>query len=141
MNETWQYPGLALLPAGKILAVTGHPFGGKDLASAEIYDPSKDEWMPTGSLRFARGDVGPGGLIMLSNGKVLISGGGYQHGSVGPSKHAELFDPATGSWSEGPPLQRARNGHRAITLADSRILIAGGFSGMMYLSSCEIYVP
>ena len=47
-NETREYPGLAIMPDGNVLAVTGHPLAGKSLASAEIYDVRKNVWTPTG---------------------------------------------------------------------------------------------
>jgi hypothetical protein len=38
---------------------------------------------------------------------------------------AELFDPATGTWSPTGPMQFARTGAEAVTLADGRILVVG----------------
>ena len=38
---------------------------------------------------------------------------------------AELFDPATGSWSSTGPMKYARFGARAVTLADGRVLVVG----------------
>src|SRR3989337_1439674 len=76
---TREYPGLAVMPDGKVLAVTGHPLAGKSLASAELYDPHLNVWTPTGSLNVARNGVDPGGLMALPNGKFLIAGGGTEN--------------------------------------------------------------
>lgn len=38
---------------------------------------------------------------------------------------AELFDPATGKWSETGPLKYARYGAQAVTLTDGRVLVVG----------------
>lgn len=38
---------------------------------------------------------------------------------------AELYDPATGSWSATGPLRYARVGAAAVTLADGRVLVVG----------------
>ncbi len=42
---------------------------------------------------------------------------------------AELFDPATGSWSLTGSLNFARYGAAAVTLADGRVLVVGGGGG------------
>ncbi|MDQ2965793.1 MAG: hypothetical protein M3R57_08100 [Chloroflexota bacterium] len=42
---------------------------------------------------------------------------------------AELFDPATGKWSDTGPLRYARFGAAAVTLADGRILVVGSAPG------------
>ena len=46
---------------------------------------------------------------LLWNGKVLVAGGAGPKNCDGPSiRTAELFDPATGTWSETGSLNRAR---------------------------------
>lgn len=123
MAESRQYPGLAKLADGNILAVTGHPLGGKSLSSAEIYDPSKDTWTPTGSLNLARNGVEPDGLFLLPNGKILIAGGGTAARSV---HEAELYDPNTGTWTETGFMAHSRCVHTSTQLTDGRVLVTGG---------------
>lgn len=123
MNESRQYPGLARLANGRILAVTGHPLGGNSIASAEIYDPAEDTWTLTGSLNVPRNGVEPGGLTMLPNGKILITGGGTAARSV---HEAELYDPASGTWSETGFMAHSRCVHTSTQLEDGRVLVAGG---------------
>jgi len=140
MNVTRQYPGLARLPDGRVLAVTGHPLGGQSIASAEIYDPKKDTWTPTGPLNLPRNGVEPGGLIVLMNGKVLIAGGGT---SARSANEAELYDPATGRWSGTGPLNEARSNHSTTLLKDGRVLVAGGIDWATDSprSTAEIFDP
>lgn len=73
---------------------------------------------------------------LLADGTVLVVGGG--DGS------AELFDPATETFSPtGSPITR-RSGHAAVLLSDGKVLIAGGYSqGPMplMLDSAELYDP
>ncbi len=61
---------------------------------------------------------------------------------------AELFDPATGSWSSTGPMKYARFGAAAVTLADGRVLVVGcgpSESGVTVadgaVDSAEIYDP
>ena len=72
---------------------------------------------------------------LLRDGRVLIVGGlGAGAGS------AELFDPATRTFSRtGSPLV-PRASHTATLLADGRVLVAGGYNGS-FLASTEIYDP
>jgi hypothetical protein len=122
-NVTREYPGLALMPDGKVLAVTGHPLGGKSLASAELYDPQQNVWTPTGSLNLARNGVDPGGLLSLPNGKFLIAGGGTANRSV---HEAELYDYTTGTWTVTGSMHVPRCVHTATQLASGDVLAAGG---------------
>ena len=43
-----------LLPDGKVLVTGGGEDGGSSLASAEIYDPAGNSWIPAASLATAR---------------------------------------------------------------------------------------
>ena len=55
---------------------------------------------------------------------------------------AELYDPATGTWSSTGSLNTARSYHTATLLPNGKVLVAGGFaSGSVYLSSAELYDP
>ena len=61
---------------------------------------------------------------LLPNGKVLVAGG------CGIGSHslssAELYDPATGSWSGTGSLGTARSEHTATLLPNGKVLVAGG---------------
>jgi N-acetylneuraminic acid mutarotase len=49
---------------------------------------------------------------------------------------AELYDPATDSWSATGDMADARSGHRATLLLDGKVLVVGGG-----LASAELYDP
>ncbi len=74
---------------------------------------------------------------LLASGKVLIVGGRNETGALAA---AELYDPATETFTATGSLNVARYGHTASLLPNGRVLIAGGFNGD-YLSSAEIYDP
>ena len=56
------------------------------------------------------------------------------------SRVAELYDPASGTWSSAGSMATARNDQTATLLGDGTVLIAGGDKGSsMVLSSAELY--
>ena len=73
---------------------------------------------------------------LLSSGKVLVAGG-YRSGSLAS---AELYDPATNTWSAAASLATARRQHTATLLSNGKVLVAGGYGGSN-LASAELYDP
>ena len=61
---------------------------------------------------------------MLPNGKVLVAGG--YNGSGHLLSSAELYDPASGTWSATGSLNTAREFHTATLLPNGKVLVAGG---------------
>jgi hypothetical protein len=82
---------------------------------------------------------------LLSNGKVLIVGGNQCNGNscFGPKlSSAELFDPATETFSATGSMSFARTGHSATLLKNGTVLITGGGeSGGGDDRTAEIYDP
>ena len=75
------------------------------LASAELYDPASGTWTATGSLATARYHHT---ATLLPNGKVLVAGGQGGFGSGVSLASAELYDPASGTWTATGSLGAAR---------------------------------
>jgi hypothetical protein len=78
----------------------------------------------------------------LANGQVLITGGLERMES--PLASAELYDPASETFTPVGPMSARRIGHTATLLKDGRVLITGGseenfFNGA--LPSAELYDP
>jgi hypothetical protein len=95
-----------LLPNGKVLIAGGENnlSSGNDttLASCEIYDPVSQTFSLTGSLNSAR--TGHAAML-LPSGKVLIAGGQLLNPIYGVMVNVltlELYDPATGTFSQLP---------------------------------------
>ena len=60
---------------------------------------------------------------------MLVAGGGIVSDVWHDMDHvatAELWDPATSTFENGPTLATARSGHTATLLDDGRILLVGG---------------
>ena len=76
---------------------------------------------------------------MLPNGKVLVLGGINSSGNL---TNAELYDPASGTWTNTGSLNAARYQSTATLLPDGQVLVAGGYAtGGTYLASAELYDP
>jgi hypothetical protein len=65
---------------------------------------------------------------------VLVTGGGF------PTNAAELHDPGTGTWSATGSLAEGRESHSQTTLADGRVLAAGGLTSVP-TAATEPYQP
>lgn len=75
---------------------------------------------------------------LLPDGMVLIADGHTNYHAGGGLPYAELFDPATRTWTNtGTPLF-ARVNHTATLLLNGKVLAAGGF---VITNACELYDP
>jgi hypothetical protein len=126
-----------LLPNGKVL-IAGGDHSGTASTSAELYDPAAGTWSITGSLFFARALHT---ATLPPNGKVLVAGG-FDAG-VGNTflASAELYDPASGTWTVTQSLATARFVHTATLLPTGKVLAAGGQGTSGILASAELYDP
>jgi hypothetical protein len=76
---------------------------------------------------------------VLGSGKVLIAGGST---NMGYEKTAELYDPATNTWSTAASMATARYSPTATVLDSGRVLVAGGEAGEpLVTATVELYVP
>lgn len=130
MNEARSWTAAVALASGKVLVSGGLSAQIADqpaLASAETFDPASATWSPTGAMHHARVYHS---ATLLQSGKVLVVGGypGTYWGTstVLPLASAELYDPATGEWSETGSLQVARGFHAAALLPSGKVLVVGG---------------
>ena len=137
-----------LLPSGRLLHVGPG-------TNVQLYDPAFNSWSPPGQPPAASAEHpsqtrdGHSGhsASLLSNGRVLIAGGG----GTG-NRSVELYDPTSGTWdsvavgsgdSPSPtrpaPLAVGRTGHTATLLATGKLLVVGG--GGPGNRSVELYDP
>jgi hypothetical protein len=126
-----------LLPSGQVLVAGG--MGGTN--SAELYDPTTEKWTLTGVMADVHWNHT---ATLLPNGKVLVVGGLTNQLSFGvtASAKAEIYNPATGTWSQASPMKTPRVFQTATVLPNGKVLIAGGSSNYpTSLSSSEIYEP
>jgi Tol biopolymer transport system component len=120
-----------LLADGRVLVVHGCT------TTAELYDPASGTFNPTGSLTVTRSGAT---ATMLKDGRVLVAGGD----NCGDADHqgtwasAELYDPATGTFSPTGSMTVPRLGQTATLLADGRVLMAGGITGPRPVASVSV---
>ena len=54
---------------------------------------------------------------------------------------AELYNPATGTFTAAGSMATPRSSATATLLPNGKVLIAGGFGGLLYQTSAELYDP
>jgi len=111
-----------LLPNGKVL-VAGGTNNGVALASAELYNPAAKTWASTGSMHVARAFAH---AVLLSSGLVLIMGGCVNDCLSSTIKQAELYNPATGTFTVTGSMLQSRAEFAFTLLATGQVLVAGG---------------
>lgn len=121
-----------LLDDGLVLIAGG--YGDSVSSSAELYDPKTGFFTETGSLRAARCKHTAG---LLADGRVLIAGGSDSRGWNGNLSSVETYDPKTGKFSTGSPLNdsRFKLPDEAVRLSSGKLLVAGGSRDV------EVYDP
>ncbi len=119
------YGSSVMYDDGKVL-ITG---GGPPTNTTEVIDlnAAAPAWRFVGSMAFTRRQMN---ATILADGKVLAtggtSGGGFNN-AFGSVLAAEIWDPATESWSTMASMQIRRLYHStAVLLPDGRVLSAGG---------------
>ncbi|HVS88720.1 MAG TPA: kelch repeat-containing protein [Candidatus Acidoferrum sp.] len=139
MNVAREQATATLLPNGKVL-VAGGRNGNGATAAAELYDSASGTFTLTGSMATPRADAT---ATLLPNGKVLIAGGfALTPTSVAATATAELFDPASGTFSTTGSLATGRWLATANLLPDGTVLVSGGFNvNNTPTAAAEIYNP
>lgn len=116
-----------------------------NLASAELYNPTTGKWTAARTMHVGREFHT---ATLLPDGQVLVAGGfsGCDDSFCYSVADAELYDPATATWSTAHSMHVPREQQVASLLPDGRVLVAGGLdqggfgSGHIW-TSAEIYDP
>jgi hypothetical protein len=126
---------LIVLSDGKVLACGGNQ-AAPNSNRAEIYDPATGQWMETaGMMNVSRDHPG---LVLLKNGKVLVYGS-----NVTATAQSELFDPATGQFTNLSDMHAARSYSAGVLLDDGRALLYGygNLSDLSNIQAVELFDP
>jgi hypothetical protein len=115
-----------LLRDGRVLIAGGcstNECGGY-LASAEVYDPRTGKFTATASMTMPRAGAT---ATLLPDGDVLVAGGHKCGGIPCPAlASAELYHPATGTWTRAGSMSTPRTDATATLLKTGQVLVAGG---------------
>ena len=137
----------SLLLDGGVLVVGGSPMvknpgPGRPTTtewSAEVFDPKERRWQATGPMSYPRWNHS---ATRLADGRVLVVGGDDVGGPLTHRGTAEVFDPATGTWSLTGTLNIPRAAFTATLLPNGTVLVAGGVDNSdNTVASAEIYDP
>jgi hypothetical protein len=122
-----------LLPDGQVLVAGGTSAAGTfALSSAELYNPPTGTWSVTGSMHQGRSGLDGEGAsaTLLPDGMVLVAGG--EDANFNPLSSAELYNPATGTWSHTGSMTSPREGQSATLLNNGQVLMAEGGVADLY---------
>jgi N-acetylneuraminic acid mutarotase len=110
--------------------------------STELYNPTTGSWSTTGSLNRPRVYFG---AVTLPNGMILAAGGCTALNSNGcgtATASAEIYNPATGTWTVTGSMAVARGNLSLTLLPNGKVLAAGGSTAAAdALGSSELYDP
>ncbi|HYT70967.1 MAG TPA: galactose oxidase-like domain-containing protein [Gemmatimonadales bacterium] len=137
------YGPAVMYEPGKILYAGG---GNPPTNTAEVIDLNQPnpQWTSTGSMAYARWNSN---ATVLPTGEVLVTGGtslGDRTDPAGAVKAAELWNPATGSWTTLVSNAAFRGYHStSLLLPDGRVLHSGGGDccGVPDSRNYELYSP
>jgi large repetitive protein len=138
MTTARQFFTATALNNGLVLVVDGDGTLGAP-SPAELYNPATGAFTVTGAPTIKRELYT---ATLLQNGMVLIAGGDGNGPGVTPLATAELYNPATGTFTPTGNLNNARYNLTATLLNNGTVLIAGGMtSSNSYVGTAELYNP
>jgi hypothetical protein len=127
------------LANGQAFVVGGTNSDGISFSSPKIWDPKTGTWNTSGLMATARSSPAS---ALLQDGRVIVIGGEYRNDPADTYlATAEVFSSATGKFANTGSLNVARRAAMAVTLADGRVLVAGGDTAKGAVADSEIWDP
>src|SRR5262245_23363606 len=78
--------------------------------------------------------------VLVPNGKVLVAGGA-PNTTTGAIRTAELYDPASGTWTPTGSMSHDRQAFTLTLLPNGKAMAAGGYNTNGPMSSVDLYNP
>jgi hypothetical protein len=125
------------LADGRALVAGGPGTGfNPSTTSTEVFDPVTNTFSQTAPMAGGRMYAS---TARLPDGKVLVAGGMVTNSNPPDNRAtAELYDPATGTWSATGSMSAGRQEAIAVPLPDGRVMVIAGDETAR---ACEIYDP
>ncbi|MGA3057595.1 MAG: hypothetical protein ABSE70_06115 [Candidatus Limnocylindrales bacterium] len=138
LNAPRAYFAAEPLTNGRAFVTAGVSGDSVSYSSTKVYDETAGTFTQTGPLNYAR--TSPA-YALLNDGRILVAGGSYYSSLTDgvPLSSAEVFDPATSTWSMTGAMHQARDDFQAVTLTDGRVLAVGG--GSNTVTTAELWDP
>ena len=124
----------AATPSDGRMALVSAGYG--SVPRGKIYDPGTGTW--TDAPPFVEHNFGA--AVALEDGRVLVAGGSMANGTA-VTNACEVLDLLHADWFPLAAMAAARSSHAAALLFDGRVLVCGGWSGAIDLSSAEVIAP
>lgn len=124
------YPAAVPLPNGDVLVAGGYFFSskfdhfGQGTKTAVIFDPASGTFSATGSMAQPHWRSA---AAALGDGRVLITGGLTGSEFQENINHTEIYDPASGEFSEGGSMSVERWEAFGASLPNGRVIVGGGY--------------
>lgn len=149
MNVARRSHTATLLPDGKVLIAGGgngvSTTTSLPIQSVELYDPATGLFTVVGNMLMPRSAHS---AILLDDGTVLISGGSTGAGTLYPTNTAELYNPATNSFTAVGPMNYSHLAQLPGKLRDGRVVQGSSYyndthtsAGGRITSESEMYDP
>jgi Ca2+-binding RTX toxin-like protein len=143
MSVPRKFAVAAPLPDGRVLVAGGDNSDGY-LSSAEVFDPATNSFSSAGigsmSVRRSGAAAAP-----LPDGRVVVAGGYFYGDNIYPCvlSSAEVFDPATNSFSSGGigSMGRGRYYAAAAALPDGVLVVGGNYPDFLGRGGCAPPAP
>ncbi len=138
MNAARAWPKSSLLSNGTVLLVGGFSAGstGPSLSSAEIFDPNTGLFTLTGSMSTTRARQTD---TLLPDGTVMVAGGIDGVAGVAARQTAEIYTPATGTFTPTGSMTTGREHLGTTLLGNGNVLVGGGDDGVNVLGTTEVF--
>jgi len=112
-----------VLPDGEVVFLGGFDKTGQPSNQVLRFDPKNSRWSQGAPIPVLQTGYA---ITALSDGSVLVAGGGGAEGGSVVVASTWLYNPQVDKWSKGGDLHVARSGAATVLLTDGRVLIAGG---------------
>ncbi|MDP6946347.1 MAG: hypothetical protein QF464_19515 [Myxococcota bacterium] len=110
-----------ILSDGRVFA-----YGNGEDPRGALWDPKKSTWTATAPSKRPRGESA---ASRLPDGRVLVTGGVHVPKGHYVMRSAEIYDPASNTWTDAGSTGAQRRGHTHTVLEGGRFLVTGGVGG------------